>query len=68
MHSVLLARWTYNGQFHDERDKVKMNKYVYFHCNCKLKQSYMCWENFFYTTCKFIFMIFGQFSTMRQKK
>ena len=20
------------GQFHDERDKVKINKYVYFHC------------------------------------
>ena len=21
-----------DGQFHDERDKVKINKYVYFHC------------------------------------
>ena len=21
-----------SGQFHDERDRVKINKYVYFHC------------------------------------
>ena len=49
------------GQFHDERDKVKINKYVYFHCK-------LIGKKHFYTTCKFIFMIVGQFSTMRQKK
>ena len=59
------------GQFHDERDKVKINKYVYFHCILiALTQTvlYVLGKKHFYTTCKFIFMIFGQFSTMRQKK
>ena len=59
------------GQFHDERDKVKINKYVYFHCKLiALTQTvlYVLGKNIFYTTCTFIFMIFGQFSTMLQKK
>ena len=58
------------GQFHDERDKVKINKCVYFHCKLiALAQTvfHVLGKKHFYTTCKFIFVIFGQFSTMRQK-
>ena len=58
-------------KFHDERDKVKINKYVYFHCKLiALTQTVILCvgKKHFYTTCKFIFRIFGQFSTMRQKK
>ena len=32
MELYLFRVWHVNGQFHDERDKVKINKYVYFHC------------------------------------
>ena len=30
--SVMFTGSNAIGQFHDERDKVKINKYVYFHC------------------------------------
>ena len=59
------------GQFHEERDKVKIKKYVFFHCKLiALTQTvlHVLGKKRFYTICKFIFMIFGQFSTMRQKK
>ena len=31
-HKFLVLLILVHGQFHDERDKVKINKYVYFHC------------------------------------
>ena len=42
------------GQFHDERDKVKINKYVYFHCKLiALTQTVLCvGKKHFYTTVK----------------
>ena len=60
-----------NGQFHEERDKVKIKKYGFFHCKLiALTQTvlHVLGKNVFNTICKFIFMIFCQFSTMRQKK
>ena len=46
---ILTISPTY-GQFHDERDKVKINKYVYFHCKLiALTQTvlYMLGKNIF---------------------
>ena len=59
------------GQFHEERDKVEINKYVCFHCKLiALTQTvlHVLGNNIFYTICKFIFMIFVEFSTMCQRK
>ena len=41
------------GQFHEERDKVKINKYVYFHCKfiaLTLTVLHVLEKNIFYTT------------------
>ena len=56
------------AKFHKERDKVKINKYVYFHCKLiVLTQTVSCvGKNIFILKyLQIYFHDFGQFSTIR---